>query len=330
MLTPWTPLAATALVLVLVRGNKKTIAPDGTKSSGLEREADSTAFPRFLALWALLPLLLLTISKGKARNYALPVVPAYALLVASWWHSTLLDREVPLWGQRLFRVLARLLPLAVVGGAAVALVHDARALQPRTFTSVGDPAFPLLFDGHVLAAALLALVPGIVLFRRGRGGRLASRESGALLLGLVVIGGYIGYASTYFARRGDLLHSYEGLARDAMKQAGSRRLLLYHASDSWSGTFAFLSGRSTPEFNDVWDPAGEHFLAALGPADSDVALAPRGVLRSIALPGRLQLAIEWTGCREEDRGQSDKVFVLVHRRGAAEPAHDPLELERGS
>jgi 4-amino-4-deoxy-L-arabinose transferase-like glycosyltransferase len=320
MLAPWTPLALVALVAPFLT-KKEARATDPSSSAD---EASLPGVDRFLWIWAVVPLVLLTISKGKARNYALPVVPGYALLIASFWHTNVLGNEHPIASKRVFRALAHVIPLGVLAAAGF-FAHDASQIRldldarPRHVSSV---------DGLVLMAALLALATGCACVWNNRGGRLAGRESGALLICLAVVSGFLLYSSAYFARRGDLNRSYEGLARDVWKQAGSRRLLLYHAHDSWSGTFAFLADRSTPEFNEGWDPRGERLLEAIGPATSDVAFSCRDALRSIDEARRRELVVEWSGTREADHCNPEKLFYLLHRRRPGEAARDPLQEEK--
>ena len=45
---------------------------------------------RFLLVWALAPLVFLSFSRGRSRPYALPVLPAYACLIA-WASGSLVE-----------------------------------------------------------------------------------------------------------------------------------------------------------------------------------------------------------------------------------------------
>src|SRR5205085_9269361 len=70
MVAPWTPLAAAALA-----------RPRGHRGGEPKASADGEVL-RFLRIWAVAPLLALSLSQARARFYAVPVLPANALLVA--------------------------------------------------------------------------------------------------------------------------------------------------------------------------------------------------------------------------------------------------------
>jgi 4-amino-4-deoxy-L-arabinose transferase-like glycosyltransferase len=118
-----------------------------------------------LLLWALLPVLLLLVSRSKRNLYLLPVFPAFALLAATWIEPFL---ERPRW-QRGIEWLGRAL-LAIVPAAVLALA--ARFAARAEWLAAA------------LAAAVLVVVVLVVVFARaarsrsGAGGGAAGRETG--------------------------------------------------------------------------------------------------------------------------------------------------------
>ncbi|MBI3722420.1 glycosyltransferase family 39 protein [bacterium] len=277
------------------------------------QDASKRDLERFLLLWAVVPILLLTLSQGKGRSYLGPVVPAYALLIARWWKTDVSTGRLPAWGYVLLGVLAFGGAIGVLGFVAwrVAFLglswpHAADSLE--------------VLGALVAAGAALALVALPAERRR-------SSESGALLAGLIAVGAYFVFSSAPVANQFERTRSYRPLAEDAWMRAGERRLLLFHCNDSWSGTFAFYADRSTPEFSEAWDPHGERLLAVLGPASKDVVFAPLGAIRKIDGASRGDLVIEWTGVRECERQDGDdpfKKFAMFRRRKPDEPPRDPV------
>jgi 4-amino-4-deoxy-L-arabinose transferase-like glycosyltransferase len=294
MLVPWTPLVLLALFL--------------------PREKDR-ATGVFLRVWAIAPLVALSFSQARSRFYALPVTPAYALILVGWWRS-LAEREAPPPGTLVHesRVVERWVTLTLTVVAALA------ATAVVAFVSWLAWQEPGALCGLAVAGAVLAVLAaaGLVFTLRSQ----PTSEATALLVCLLVVAAALVYSGKFFALRGDARQSYRPLADEVWAQAKDRRLLLFHYNDSWSGTFPFYAGRSTPGFNELGDPHGERLLEALGPATRDVVLAPTGALSWVDPVKRQDLVIEWQGERPYDRDK--RSFVLFRRRLASEPACDPI------
>ncbi len=239
---------------------------------------------RFLLIWAFVPLGVLSLSQARARFYAVPVTPAYALLVTLVWSQLALAggaRSIVGW-------------LWFAGGAGVlgtALVFC--RLAP------GDPV-PIV--AALLAAGSLA---GLLLLR---GDAEAARETLALAFLPLVVAGHVLLWSDFVVKSQEPHKSFKDVSDEVWKRAEGRRLFLYHIDDSKSGTFAFYADRSTPGFEKGQDPAGEKLVAAVG--SNDLVLAPGGEIDSIPEEKRRAFAVEW----ESPRGDEKKDFVLYRRR----------------
>src|SRR5262249_47694488 len=130
---------------------------------------------RFLLIWAIAPLLVLSLSRGRARPYALPVLPAYACLVVAWWKDTVSGRTLPRWATVALGALISLGSVAIAGSVLAILLFVPREL-----------------DMFELAGAILALVAGaswVVGALRDRA--FASSANAAVLVALVVVGGFV-------------------------------------------------------------------------------------------------------------------------------------------
>jgi 4-amino-4-deoxy-L-arabinose transferase-like glycosyltransferase len=239
---------------------------------------------RLLLIWAFVPLVVLTLSQARARFYAVPVTPAYALLVTLVWSELALsDRARGVLGWLWFAGGAGVL------GTAVAFF----GLAP------GDPV-------PILAAALAAgSLAGLLLLRRDPG---AARETVALAFLPLVVAAHVLLWSDFVVRREEPHKSYKDVSDEVWKRAGDRKLFLYHIDDSKSGTFAFYADRSTPGFEKSQDPRGEKLIAAVG--SNDLVLAPGGEIDSIPEEKRRVFSVEW----ETPRGDEKKDFVLYRRR----------------
>jgi hypothetical protein len=116
------------------------------------------------------------------------------------------------------------------------------------------------------------------------------------------------------ARRGDRVRSYRGLAEEVFSIAGPRRICLFHVSNSYSGTFGFYRDRSALEFDDAFDPRGDELMKALRSSASDVVLGPAAAIDRLDPAYRADLAIVWSGIRDDDRASPEKAWVLCERR----------------
>ncbi len=265
---------------------------------------------RFVLAWAVVPLVVLSFSSGRARPYALPMLPAYALLIAGWWRDTVASADTPQSARR---------------GIAV-LMGIGAALLAVTVVVIGVREPGHLDFLEVVGAAVVLVAAGIWLARH-RDPAFGRSETAALLLGLVPLGALLVYSGGAMAARLDRVRGYTTIAEQVDRVVGDRELDIFHLSNSYSGAFAFIADRSALEFDAGFDPHGEHLMAELGPVEKNVALAQAGAVTVISTASRCELAVVWSGTREDDRGPKDwwKTFVILGRRKPGEPRRDPLE-----
>ncbi|HEX9426299.1 MAG TPA: glycosyltransferase family 39 protein, partial [Candidatus Polarisedimenticolia bacterium] len=174
-MAPWSLLLpfAVAAAWRAARPGAGGEAAGGTADRGVRADrggvSQAGASIRFLLVWLLLPLLVLSLSSTKRGIYLLPLYPAAALLLGFW-----IDRVAVAPARGASR--AARVALAIFLGAGVLIA----ALLPA--------ALRLVRPQEWLGLALsLALPPALALFghaalRSGRAGRLASLIGGALAL----------------------------------------------------------------------------------------------------------------------------------------------------
>ncbi len=102
--------------------------------------------------------------------------------------------------------------------------------------------------------------------------------------------------------------SYKNIALDVWTRTGSRRLILYHTNDSYSGAFPFYADRSVLGLDESQDPRGERLIAAVG--SNDVVLAPFGAIDLLGEQARRELIVEATFTSPKD----DKKELVLYRR----------------
>ncbi len=242
---------------------------------------------RFLLLWAMAPMVALSFSQARARYYIVPLVPAYALLMTLVWEEVSLTPFLV----KCLRALWVVAALGVAVSGAVILAWGG-------------------LDALVVVALLLAL--GSLAFLRH-----TDKETLALGLLLVVSGGWILRSSAYvtgWRERTEGL-SYSEVSRQVWAQVGSRRLVLFHANDSYSGTFAFTRDASVLGFDEVGDPHGDKLVATV--TSRDAVLAPvgkdgLGALDLLPPERRREFELEWSSARE---GGEKTAFALYRRTG---------------
>ena len=242
---------------------------------------------RFLLLWAMAPMVALSFSQARARYYMVPLVPAYALLMTLVWEEVSLTPLLVKCLRGLWVVAA--LSVAVTGGVILAWGG---------------------LDVLVVVALLLAL-GSLAFLRDGR------KETLALGLLLVASGGWILRSTAYvtaWRERAEGL-SYHEVSRQVWQQVGSRRLVLFHANDSYSGTFAFMRDTSVLGFDEVADPHGEKLVATV--TSRDAVLAPvgrdgKGALDLLPPERRREFEVEWASGHE---GGEKTAFALYRRTG---------------
>ncbi|HZV02866.1 MAG TPA: phospholipid carrier-dependent glycosyltransferase [Planctomycetota bacterium] len=263
---------------------------------------------RFALAWAFVPLVVLSFSSGRARSYALPMIPAYALLIVGWWRDTIASRDMPLPARRLVAGV-----LSVAAAAFVALVIA---------IAVREPDHLDVLEG---AGAAIALVAAGVWIARHRDPAFARSERAALLCALLPLAALLVYSGRAMASRLDRVRGYTTIAEEVDGVVGDRELAIFQVSNSYSGAFPFVADRSALEYDAGYDPRGEHLMAELGPVESNVALAQAGAVTVISTASRCELAVIWSATRADDAGAWHKAFVLLGRRKPGEPPRDPLD-----
>jgi 4-amino-4-deoxy-L-arabinose transferase-like glycosyltransferase len=165
-LMPWTVIAVRALVdgaLTSVAEWRMRHKPDAKPRRILNRPGD--AFPEFLVLWALIPIVFFSFSQSKLPGYILPSIPPLAILTGDY----LFRRRMPglnrwivmghsaLCGVMTFVIL--LLPWFVTHGAAWPPMHSAVA----AFLAAVGAALLILIVTNGYGVARLRLVTTCVL-----------------------------------------------------------------------------------------------------------------------------------------------------------------------
>ena len=118
----------------------------------------------FLLAWAVAPVLLLSLSRGKETRYLISGIPAWALLLAEGLESALADRRFPVYAQALRRfvlAVSWIAPAAAVAGSFflpafarnAAFAGGALLLSARLLVSIPRATTPVL-SGAVLLGLL--------------------------------------------------------------------------------------------------------------------------------------------------------------------------------
>ena len=239
-LMPWTVIAIRALVEAMqgsmaewkVRVNPK-------RYLGHSRAGD--AFPEFLVLWALFPIVFFTFSKSKLPGYILPSIPPLTILTGDYLNRI---RRVglPRW-------------LLWSHGAACALLVFVLVLAPQhmLYETLVPPASWLL---SASAAALLVLFAVVLTIRMGGISHVRNATLGPVFAVLVFLLGFHG-------KDLDLNYSARPLAREMQQQAPDvRQVAVEDVRRDIVYGLAFYRDEQPIDYGadgaDV--PAGEHLL----------------------------------------------------------------------
>ena len=144
-LTPWAVIALAAFVDA-VRDSFAEWRARGSKIRYLVHSRAGDAFPEFLVLWALFPIVFFSFSKSKLPGYVLPSIPPLTILAGDYLNRKR-QQGLPPW---------LLLVHALVTGILTAVV----LLLPRYLQNPGMPPANALFAASLagFGAALLILV----------------------------------------------------------------------------------------------------------------------------------------------------------------------------
>jgi 4-amino-4-deoxy-L-arabinose transferase-like glycosyltransferase len=249
-LMPWTVVAIRALVAAM----SDSIAEWKVKLNpkcylGLPRTGD--AFPEFLVLWALFPIVFFTCSKSKLPGYILPSIPPLTILTGDYLNRI---RRVglPRW-------------LLWSHAAACALVAFVIVLAPQhmVYDTLVPPARWLAIAS---AAALLVFFAVVKTIRLGGIAQMRNATLFPVLGALVFLLGFHGHDL-------DLNYSARPLAREMQQKAPEVHLVAVQdvKRDMVYG-LAFYRNEQPIDYGEDGVPAGEHLLVV--PAKDTPALEP--------------------------------------------------------
>jgi 4-amino-4-deoxy-L-arabinose transferase-like glycosyltransferase len=237
-LMPWTVIAIRALVAAMSASIDEWKARLNPKCYlGLPRTGD--AFPEFLVLWALFPVVFFTFSKSKLPGYILPSIAPLTILTGDYLNRI---RRVglPRW-------------LLWSHAAACALVTFVIVLAPQhmVYDTLVPPARWLVIAS---AAALLVLFSVVKTIRLGGIAQVLNATLFPVLAALVFLLGFHG-------KDLDLNYSARPLAREMQQQAPEVRLVAVEGvkRDMVYG-LAFYRNEQPIDYGDDGVPADEHLL----------------------------------------------------------------------
>ncbi|MGP8260716.1 MAG: ArnT family glycosyltransferase [Acidobacteriaceae bacterium] len=265
-LMPWTVIAMRALVDAIGASINEWKARLNPKCYlGLPRTGD--AFPEFLVLWALFPIVFFTFSKSKLPGYILPSIPPLTILTGDYLNRI---RRVglPKW-------------LLWSHGAACALLAFVIVLAPQhmEYNTLVPPARWLVIAS---AAALFVLFSVVMTIRVGGIERVRSATLFPVLAALVFLLGFHG-------KDLDLNYSARPLAREMQQKAPEARLVAVHnvKRDIVYG-LAFYRNEQPIEYSEDGVPSDEHLLVipANDTSDLDRLLDGRVYQQIIEYPAR--------------------------------------------
>jgi 4-amino-4-deoxy-L-arabinose transferase-like glycosyltransferase len=237
-LLPWTVIAIRAMVEAMsasiaewrVRVNPKCYL--GTPRAG-------DAFPEFLVLWALFPIVFFTFSKSKLPGYILPSVPPITILTGDYLNR-IRRIGLPKW-------------LMWSHAAACALVTFVIVLAPQhmTYGTLVPSAGWLVAAG---AAALLVLFAVVKTIQLGGIAHVRNATLFPVLAAMVFLLGFHGSDL-------DLNYSARPLAREMQREApGVRPVAVENVRRDLIYGVAFYRNEEPIDYAKDGVPAGEHLL----------------------------------------------------------------------
>jgi len=237
-LMPWTAIALRALVAAMSASIAEWKARLNPKCYlGLPRAGD--AFPEFLVLWALFPVVFFTFSKSKLPGYILPSIPPLTILTGDYLNR-IRRAGLPKW-------------LLWSHAAACALVTFVIVLAPQhmVYDTLVPPARWLVIASAAAALVFFAVVKTV---RLGGIAQVRSATLFPVLGALVFLLGFHGHDL-------DLNYSARPLAREMQQQAPQVRLVAVEGvkRDMVYG-LAFYRNEQPIEYDSDGVPAEEHLL----------------------------------------------------------------------
>jgi len=252
---PWTVLSMRALVdsvQVAIAEWKARHKPQ--RYLGHVRAGD--AFPEFLVLWTLFPILFFSFSGSKLPGYILPSIPPLAILTGDYLNR--IRREgLPRWLLWSHAAMCMLLVFVLV-----------LAPQHMQYETLVPPIRWLLMAGGAAAAMGLAV---LVIIRKGGIAQVRNATLLPIIATLVFLLGFHG-------KDLDLNYSARPLANEIQRQAPDVKVLAVQAvKRDMDYGLAFYRNEALTHYNVDGVPAGEHLLVipTNNSADLDRWLAGR-------------------------------------------------------
>ena len=276
-LMPWTVIAIRALV----DGIQTSVAEWRLRHSNPSKPKPSRpgdAFPEFLVLWALIPILFFSLSRSKLPGYILPSIPPITILTGDYLYrrrETGLNRWVLLGHAALSGVMtmfALLLPWFVVHGAQT---PPSRALVSAMMTASG------------VAMLILVVVYSFGVARL----RLATTSALVILvLFLYGVGPFFGIPSVAASKRVihllDRSYSARPLAdKLAAIAPADETVAVFRARRDVEYGLAFYRNREVVNYEQSGVPAEQHLLVARVAGRAGVDLHTQAALE-VYLQGR--------------------------------------------
>jgi 4-amino-4-deoxy-L-arabinose transferase-like glycosyltransferase len=237
-LMPWTVIAIRALVAAIHDSTAEwKVRLNPKRYLGHSRAGD--AFPEFLVLWALFPIVFFTFSKSKLPGYILPSIPPVTILTGDYLNRI---RRVglPTWLLWSHASLCALVTFVIV-----------LAPQHMVYETLVPPAIWLICAS---AAALLVLFAVVQTIRIGGIAHVRNATLFPVLGGMVFLLGFHG-------RDLDLNYSARPLARQMQQQAPDVRLIaVQNVRRDMIYGLAFYRNEEPIDYQKDGVPADQHLL----------------------------------------------------------------------
>ncbi len=235
---PWTVIAIRALVAAVSDSTAEwRVRLNPKRYLGHSRAGD--AFPEFLVLWALFPLIFFTFSKSKLPGYILPSIPPITILTGDYLNR-IRRNGLPNW-------------LLWSHAAACAILTFVIVLAPQhmVYETLVPPARWLL---SATAAALLVLFAVVKTIRMGGIAHVRNATLFPVLAAMVFLLGFHG-------RDLDLNYSARPLARQMQQLApNARPVVVEDVKRDMIYGLAFYRDEEPIEYDKDGVPDGEHLL----------------------------------------------------------------------
>jgi 4-amino-4-deoxy-L-arabinose transferase-like glycosyltransferase len=237
-LMPWTVIAIRALVAAVSDSTAEwKVRLNPKRYLGHSRAGD--AFPEFLVLWALFPIVFFTFSKSKLPGYILPSIPPITILTGDYLNR-IRRNGLPNW-------------LLWSHAAACAIVTFVIVLAPQhmVYETLVPPARWLL---SATAAALLVLFAVVKTIRLGGIAHVRNATLFPVLAAMVFLLGFHG-------KDLDLNYSARPLARQMQQLApDARPVVVEDVKRDMVYGLAFYRDEEPIEYDKDGVPDGEHLL----------------------------------------------------------------------